>query len=51
MNGIFPIACTIFGHRLVDGLHSIENTQVTNCDFRLTLFLEGVQQDRSLTAS
>jgi len=43
--------CTIFGHGLVDGLHSIENTCVTARDFRLTEFIEGVQQDRSLTAS
>src|SRR5579864_2804489 len=43
--------CTKSGHWLVDALHSIENTQVTKRDFSLTEFLEGVQQDRSLTAS
>jgi hypothetical protein len=43
--------CTIFGHRPVDGVHSIENTCVTKVDFPLTELIEGVQQDRSLTAS
>lgn len=33
MNGIFPIACTIFGHRLVDGLHSIENSRLETAIF------------------
>jgi hypothetical protein len=45
------VPCTKSGQRLVDGLHSIENTGVRKRDFRLTGFLEGVQQDRSLTAS
>jgi hypothetical protein len=35
----------------VDGLHSIENTDVRQRDFSLTAKIEGVQQDRSLTAS
>src|SRR5258708_6226723 len=43
--------CTKSGHRVVDGAHSIENTQVTKRDFSLTENIEGVQQDRSLTAS
>jgi hypothetical protein len=43
--------CTISGQVLVDGLHSIENTLVMKRAFQLTLFSEGVQQDRSLTAS
>jgi hypothetical protein len=45
------IACTISGHMPVNELHSIENTCVTKRDFSLTGFIEGVQQDRSLTAS
>ena len=43
--------CTISGHQPVNGVHSIQNTDVTKPDFSLTEFVEGVQQDRSLTAS
>jgi len=43
--------CTKSGHALVDGLHSIENTVLTNPYFSLTGKIEGVEQDRSLTAS
>jgi len=43
--------CTIFGHRLVDGMHCIEKSVLTKAYFLLTHKIEGVQQDRSLTAS
>jgi hypothetical protein len=45
------LICTKSGHMLVDGVHSIENTDVTECDFSLTEIIEGVELDRSLTAS
>jgi hypothetical protein len=35
----------------VDGLHSIEKAILTNAHFSLTPKIEGVEQDRSLTAS
>jgi hypothetical protein len=43
--------CTNSGHPPVDALHFIENTHLTDAAFSLTNFLEGVQQDRSLTVS
>ena len=46
----FPV-CTKSGQRLVDGVHSIENTDVTEHDFSLTEIIEGVELNRSLTAS
>jgi hypothetical protein len=43
--------CTKSGHPPVDGLHSIEKSRLTNWHFSLTQKIEGVKQDRSLTAS
>jgi hypothetical protein len=43
--------CTKSGHPPVDALHSIEKSILTNSHFSLTAEVEGVQQDRSLTAS
>jgi hypothetical protein len=43
--------CTKSGHPPVDGLHSIEKSTLTNPYFSLTQKIEGVKQDRSLTAS
>jgi hypothetical protein len=43
--------CTNSGQAPVNGVHSIENTDVTKRDFSLTQEIEGVQQDRSSTAS
>ena len=44
-------SCTNSGHTPVDGLHLIENKPDKTALFELTLFLDGVKQDCSLTAS
>jgi hypothetical protein len=43
--------CTNSGHTPVDVLHMIENKPDKTTLFELTLFLEGVKQSCSLTAS
>ena len=48
-NGL--LVCTKSCHPPVDAPHSIENKSDTSAIFLLTLKLEGVQQDRSLTVS
>jgi hypothetical protein len=36
--------CTNFGHRPVDGLHSLENTVLAGAHFSLTKIMKGVKQ-------
>jgi hypothetical protein len=43
--------CTKTGHPPVDGPHSIEKPILTSAHFLLTPKIEGVKEDRSLTAS
>ena len=44
-------SCTKSGHPPVDAVHSTENKRDKTAYFSLTLKIEGVQQDRSLTTS